>query len=169
MIEVLSVMALKKPDVNLRLTKWAHDSLREKRTTGKPMQSKDLMHMPQCLIIASDEDDRQQLARVLQSYGFELAIVESADQALALCRRRLPDLVVMPELLQGIESCEFIRELHRAQESRPPKVLVYSDRAEAGLIGRAIWSGASECFVKPFDASIIDLKLRQVGVVQGRG
>jgi DNA-binding NarL/FixJ family response regulator len=74
----------------------------------------------------------------------------------------------MPEILQGIESCAFIRAIRRVEEGRQPKVLVFSDSAEAGLIGRAIWSGASECFVKPFDASIIDLKLRQVGAVQLR-
>lgn len=132
------------------------------------MQLEELMDMLQCLIIASEEDDRQQLARLFKPYGFELAIVEDADKALAVCRMRLPDLVVMPEILEGIESYHFIREIHRAQEGRQPKVLVYSETPEAGLIGRAIWSGASECFVKPFDASIIDLKLRQVGAFQGR-
>lgn len=133
------------------------------------MQLKDPTVIPQCLIIASDADDRRQLARFLKPYGFELAIVEDADQGLAVCKMYRPDLVVMPELLKGIESYEFIRELHRAQERRPPKVLVYSERPVPSLIGRAIWSGASECFVKPFDASIIDLKLKQVGAVQGRG
>ena len=126
------------------------------------------MEMLQCLIIASDADDRQQLVQVLAPYGFELAVVEDADQALAVCRIRMPDLVLMPEILQGIESCAFIRAIRRVEEGRQPKVLVFSDSAEAGLIGRAIWSGASECFVKPFDASIIDLKLRQVGAVQLR-
>ncbi|HEY7750253.1 MAG TPA: response regulator [Aestuariivirgaceae bacterium] len=132
----------------------------------KPM---DLMEMPQCLIISSDEDDRHELARMLKSYDFELAIVESADQGLAICKERTPDLVVMSETLEGIESYEFIRQLHRAQEGHAPKVLVFAERPDASLIGRAIWSGASECFVKPFDASIIDLKLRQVGAIQGRG
>jgi DNA-binding response OmpR family regulator len=127
------------------------------------------MDMLQCLIIASDEDDRRQLAYLLKPYGFELALVEDADQAMAVCRMRLPDLVVMPEIIEGIESSDIIRDIHRTRESRQPKVLVYSDSPEAGQIGRAIWSGAAECFVKPFDASIIDLKLRQVGAVQVRG
>lgn len=122
--------------------------------------------MLQCLIIASEEADRQELVGVLKPYGFELAVVEDADQALAVCGMRLPDLVLMPESLRGIESYEFIRMIQRAGEARQPKILVFSERPEAGLIGRAIWSGASECFVKPFDASIIDLKLKQVGAVQ---
>jgi CheY-like chemotaxis protein len=63
----------------------------------KPM---DLMEMPQCLIISSDEDDRHELARMLKSYDFELAIVESADQGLAICKERTPDLVVMSETLE---------------------------------------------------------------------
>jgi DNA-binding response OmpR family regulator len=126
------------------------------------------VNVMQCLIVAIEEDDRRQLVRLLKSYGFEVALVQDADQALAVCRMRLPELIVMPETLEGIESYDFIREIHKGAGDREAKVLVYSERPEAGLIGRAIWSGASECFVKPFDASIIDLKLKQVGAVQGR-
>jgi CheY-like chemotaxis protein len=124
--------------------------------------------MLQCLIVASEEDDRLELVRLLKGYGFELALVEDACQALAVCRMSAPDLIVLPEALEGAESCGFIRQIRRAGESRRPKVLVYSERAEAGPICRAILSGASECFAKPFDAPIIDLKLRQLGAVKGR-
>lgn len=121
--------------------------------------------MTQCLIIAADENDRRHLMRLLAWYGFELAIVEDADQAESLFRMNMPDIIVMPEELEGADSYDFIQQLNRIPYGKAPKVLVYADRGDAGRIGRVIWGGASECFVKPFDASIIDLKLRQVGVV----
>jgi PleD family two-component response regulator len=126
------------------------------------------VEMRQCLVIGSNDEDRQKLVRLIMAYGFELAIAEDAEQAMAISRTRPADLVVMPEMIDGIDSFDLIRHLHRAEADKAPKVLVYADRPEAGIIGRAIWGGASECFVKPFDASIIELKLRQVGAVQPR-
>jgi DNA-binding response OmpR family regulator len=127
-----------------------------------------MLDMLQCLIIASDGEDRQQLARLLRPYGFELALVEDGEQALSVCRTCVPDLVVIAETLGGAKSYDLIRQIVETADGRRPKVLAYSDKPQAELIGRAIWSGASECFVKPFDAPIIDLKLRQVGAVQPR-
>jgi CheY-like chemotaxis protein len=121
--------------------------------------------MTQCLIIASDADDRRHLTRLLAWYGFELAIVEDAEQAECLCRLHMPDIIVMPQDMDGVDSFDFIQHLQRLPYRTTPKILVYADRADAGAIGRVIWGGASECFVKPFDGSIIDLKLRQAGVV----
>jgi PleD family two-component response regulator len=132
------------------------------------MQHLSSVQMRQCLVIGSNDEDRQKLVRLLLAYGFELAIAEDAEQAIAISETRPADLVVMPETINGTDSFDLIRRLHRADRRAAPKVLVYADRPEAGIIGRAIWGGASECFVKPFDASIIELKLRQVGAVQPR-
>jgi DNA-binding response OmpR family regulator len=132
------------------------------------MQHLSSVPLRQCLVIGSNDEDRQKLVRLLMAYGFELAIAEDAEQAFAISRTRPADLVVMPETINGLDSFDLIKRLHRAERGTAPKVLVYADRPEAGIIGRAIWGGASECFVKPFDASIIELKLRQVGAVQPR-
>jgi len=125
--------------------------------------------MLQCLIVASDDGDRQHLARILGPYGFELALVENGEQALSVCRTCVPDLVVVAETLGGVESYQLIGKIVESANGRQPKVLLYSEKPQPELIGRAIWSGASECFVKPFDAPIIDLKLRQVGALQSKG
>jgi DNA-binding NarL/FixJ family response regulator len=129
------------------------------------MNAEDQILMTQCLIIAADPGDREQLMRLFKPYGFELSLVENAHEAMLLARRRLPEIVVMPENIEGADSYDVIQRLCRAPPNRAAKVLVYADRADAGLIGRAIWGGASECFLKPFDASIINLKLRQVGAL----
>ncbi len=129
------------------------------------MNFEDRILMTQCLIIAADPGDREQLMHLFKPYGFELSLVENAHDALLLARRRLPEIVVMPENIEGADSYEFLQRLCRVPQFRTAKVLVYADRADAGSIGRAIWGGASECFLKPFDASIIDLKLRQVGAL----
>jgi DNA-binding NarL/FixJ family response regulator len=93
-------------------------------------------------------------------------MVENGVQALSVCRTCFPDLVVVAETLGGVGSYDLIGKIVESASGRQAKVLVYSETPQPELIGRAIWSGASECFVKPFDAPIIDLKLRQVGALQ---
>jgi DNA-binding response OmpR family regulator len=121
--------------------------------------------MLQCLIVAADCADRQHLARLFRPYGFELAMVGTVKQAVSVLKRQRLDLVVIPQNLQGLESHDFMSLLRKASKGREPKVLVFSERPQPGLIARAILSGASECFLKPFDAPIIDMKLRQVGAL----
>jgi hypothetical protein len=44
-------------------------------------------------------------------------------------------------------------------------VIVCPQEPEAARIGRTIWGGAAECMMKPYDAEILDLKLRQTGII----
>jgi two-component system chemotaxis response regulator CheY len=121
--------------------------------------------MTQCLIIDSTLDGRSELASLLTRYGFELDSVSDAADALDRCRVAMPDVIVMAEQAGTMDSDEFLQRLHGSRPRSAPKVIVYSDAPDAGSMGRHIWTGAAECMVRPFDADIIDLKLRQVGVL----
>lgn len=121
--------------------------------------------MTQCLIVEGTPEDWQRLEGLLGPYGFDLEAVERAEEALDLCRRQMPDVIVMTDRLGSMDSADFLKRLHDGAGGVRPKVIVYAERPDAAAIGRHIWSGAAECMVKPFDADIIDLKLRQIGAV----
>jgi two-component system, chemotaxis family, chemotaxis protein CheY len=121
--------------------------------------------MTQCLIVEATPDDRQRLEDLLAPYGFAVAASETANAALDSCRRWMPDVVLLPQTLKSMEVVAFLRLLRRQAGRRAPVVLLVGDTGDAHDIGRAIWAGASECLMKPFDADVLDLKLRQAGVV----
>jgi two-component system, chemotaxis family, chemotaxis protein CheY len=121
--------------------------------------------MTQCLIVEATPDDRRRLEDLLAPYGFAVAASETAQAALVECRRWAPDLVLLPHKLESMEIVGFLRLLRRQAGRRAPIVLLVGDTGDAAEIGRAIWEGASECLMKPFDADVLDLKLRQAGVV----
>jgi two-component system chemotaxis response regulator CheY len=121
--------------------------------------------MTHCLIVEGTSDDKKRLSLLLGQYGFELETVADADDALDRCRQSMPDVIVMSDSLAHMDSAEFLARLNRGAKGAAPKVIVYSEEPDAGAIGRHIWTGAAECMVKPFDADIIDLKLRQVGLL----
>ena len=121
--------------------------------------------MTQCLIVEADPDDRLRLESLLAPYGFSVDAAETAQAALDRCRRWAPDVVLLPQALHSMNLLAFLRLLRRQAGRRAPVVLLVGDTGDATEIGRAIWEGASECLMKPFDADVLDLKLRQAGVV----
>jgi two-component system chemotaxis response regulator CheY len=121
--------------------------------------------MTQCLIVEAGPDDRNRLEDLLAPYGFAVDASESAQAALEQCRRWAPDVLLLPHKLRSMDVLAFLRLLRRQAGRRAPVVLLVGDTADANEIGRAIWEGASECLMKPFDADVLDLKLRQTGVV----
>ncbi|MGF7163194.1 two-component system chemotaxis response regulator CheY [Rhodoligotrophos appendicifer] len=120
--------------------------------------------MTHCLIIAGPATDRNHLAVLLNSYGFEIQSAQSPEEALALCRNRMPDVIMMPDTMGTMNSVAFLQRLRRARLGSKPVVLICAEQTSASSISQAIWEGASECLIEPFDADILDFKLRQVGV-----
>jgi two-component system, chemotaxis family, chemotaxis protein CheY len=121
--------------------------------------------MTQCLIVEADGDDRQSLEDLLGRYGFKVDASDTAQAALERCRRWAPDIVLLPQKLASMDAVAFLRQLRRQSGRRAPVVLMVGDIGDPVEIGRTIWAGASECLLKPFDAEVLDLKLRQTGVV----
>lgn len=121
--------------------------------------------MTQCLIVEAAPDDRIRLEDMLAPYGFAVAASETAQAALEQCRRWAPDVVLLPQTLKSMDVVAFLRLLRRHGGRRSPVVLLVGDIGDAREIGRAIWEGAAECLMKPFDADLLDLKLRQAGVI----
>ena len=120
--------------------------------------------MTRCLIVDDNLADRLKLAGMLSAYGFELAAATGEQEALEICSRKMPELIVIDEGRTCPDAAAFIRRLGRTAE-RWPVVIVCPQEPEAARIGRTIWGGAAECMMKPYDAEILDLKLRQTGII----
>lgn len=120
--------------------------------------------MTQCLIVDACKAERARIQNMLEPYEFDLDEARGAGEALAKCRSTMPDMIMMSESLADMDAFDFIKRVRKSTR-RAPVVLVYSDDADPQHIGRAIWEGASECLMQPFDAGVLDNKLRQVGIL----
>ena len=121
--------------------------------------------MAQCLIVDACEAERARIQHLLEPYEFDLDQAHDAGEALEKCHGEMPELIMISERLADMHAFDFIKRVRKSQEGRVPVVLVYGEDADPSHIGRAIWEGASECLMLPFDADVLDGKLRQVGLV----
>ena len=101
----------------------------------------------------------------MKQFGFKIAIAVDGEEALRLCRGSMPDLIILDHVMPRVDGLEFLRRLQRMRGGDRPVVLFCSGQSDSETLSTAIWEGAAECLVKPFDAELLAFKLQQVGFV----
>jgi len=82
-----------------------------------------------------------------------------------MCRQDMPDIILVDHFIPKVDGLEFLQKLKKTRGGTRPVVLFCSGQGDTAALGRALWQGASECLVKPFDADLLNFKLHQVGVI----
>lgn len=116
-----------------------------------------------CLII----DDRREIDEAASGYmtacDYDVALAQNCDEALILCKSDMPDVILLNADTPKMSGLEFLRRLRRTNRGRRPVVLYCAASEDSARIGQAIWHGASECLIKPFDQDLLQFKLHQSG------
>jgi two-component system chemotaxis response regulator CheY len=117
-----------------------------------------------CLVVDDSRVVRKVARRILEANGFRVEEAEDGAQALAACRRALPQAVLLDWNMPVMNGIEFL-EAFRAEYRDGPPVVFCTTEAELDKITRAIETGANEYIMKPFDEAILLDKFRQVGLL----
>jgi len=87
---------------------------------------------------------------LLAIHGLDSCPAYDGIEALDICRRRNPDVVLLDIMLPRLDGLETCRRLKRSDGTRPPVVLVTAlDRED--WRNRGYDAGAEAYFAKPFD------------------
>lgn len=121
--------------------------------------------MTSCLVVDDSPTVRRVIRRIVTELGF--AAVEAADgrAALAACRARLPDLVVLDWNMPEMDGMSFLRALRRLPDGGRPVVIFCTTVNDLPHIEQALDAGADEYIMKPFDEDILKHKLAQTGLL----
>lgn len=121
--------------------------------------------MTRCMIIAGSGKERERLKELFSVYGFDMCAPANANEALVRCENDMPDVIVLPQNMQDMDAMAFIRRLRRRDRGNRAAVFLCAHDVSSETVGRAIWEGASEFLFEPYDAEVLDRKLKQAGVV----
>lgn len=124
-----------------------------------------LIEMTQCLIVDCRRESRSRVGNLLEPYGFDIAQAENNDEAISMCKAEMPDMILLSDQPGPADTSRFLQRLKTAagRAGGAPVVLMCADRADEETIGAAIWNGAADCLVQPFDGAILESKLKQFG------
>jgi two-component system, NtrC family, response regulator AtoC len=119
------------------------------------------MVKPVVLVVDDDHSTRRYLAALLASLGYEVADVESGEQALVRLATGTPPAAILLDLI--LPAMSGLEVLDRTRQDHPEiPVVVLSTQAQIKTVVDAIRRGASDYLTKPFEERELDLALQNV-------
>jgi two-component system nitrogen regulation response regulator NtrX len=115
-------------------------------------------HPPRVLIVDDEAAIRRSLAGILADEGYEAALAEDGERALAAVRERTPDLVLLDIAMPGRDGIEILEDLRRAYPALP--VVMMSGHGTVETAVRATQLGAFDFIEKPLSLEKLLLTVR---------
>ena len=122
--------------------------------------------MKTCLVVDDSSVVRKIARRILEEMEFEIVEAGDGEKALEVCKRALPDAVLLDWNMPIMDGYEFLGNLRRMPGGDTPKVVFCTTENGIDHIARALEAGANEYIMKPFDKVIVAAKFMEVGLVQ---
>jgi two-component system cell cycle response regulator len=120
---------------------------------------------PARILVVDDEPQNLELMEaMLLPSGYEVALADSGQEALAAAQRDKPDLVLLDLMMPGISGFEVCARLKGDPETRDIPVLFVSALSQAGDRERAIAAGGDDFLMKPVQRT--DLLTRVEGLLK---
>lgn len=121
--------------------------------------------MPHFLVVDDSSVIRKVVRRICEDLDFTVTEAEDGETALALCRAAMPDGVMVDATMAVMDGIEFVKALRRLEGGTRPKVLYCMTEFNPVIVGRAVRAGVDDHVLKPFDRSVIEAKLQEVGLL----
>jgi len=120
--------------------------------------------MRSCIVVDDSSVVRKVARRILERLDFEVTEAEDGAQATELCRRKLPDMVLLDANMPVMDGYEFLRGLRRMPGGDRPRVIMCQIENDDAQRARARHVGANDVMLKPFDQQRMAAKLAALGL-----
>lgn len=120
------------------------------------------------LVVEDDFDISNMLRIYFNGQGYKVDVAARGDEALEMCRRQLPDLIVLDIMLPDKDGYTVCRELRTAtRTSRIPIIfLTQKDERSDRIAGLEL--GADDYITKPFDIEELKLRVKNAILIHQR-
>ncbi len=114
------------------------------------------------LIVDDDRSMRLALKNVFKTEDYVIEEASNGEQAVALCQRNMPDLVLMDAMMpevDGFVACERIRQLPNGADT---PVLMVTALEDENSIVKAFAAGANDYIPKPIHFSVLKQRVSRL-------
>lgn len=116
-----------------------------------------------CLIVDDSRVIRKVSSKIAISLGYVPIEAENGEEALARCKKSMPDLVLTDWNMPEMDGIAFVTKLRSIPTPKEPVVVFCTSNGEAKDIHDGIAAGADDYIVKPFDEAALKAKLEKLG------
>ena len=111
------------------------------------------------LIVEDDSDISNMLQIYFESQGYDSVAVTRGQEALEICRRQLPNLVILDILLPDIDGYEVCRRLRGNLRTSHIPIIFLTQKDERSDQIAGLELGADDYITKPFDLQLLMLRV----------
>jgi len=119
------------------------------------------MREPPLILVVDDVPDNVEILQLrLESQGYEIVTAGDGEEALAVVRDKLPDLVLLDIQMPKLDGIETVKQL-KADESLPfIPVIMVTARADAKDVVAGLEAGGDDYLTKPVDQAALVARAR---------
>jgi sigma-B regulation protein RsbU (phosphoserine phosphatase) len=111
------------------------------------------------LVVDDSRVQRRILSSLLGRWGYAVTEAGTAEAALELCRRRLPDLILSDWMMPGKSGLDLCRNIRAMARDRYTYFILLTSRGEKADIARGLGQGADDFLTKPVDGGELRARL----------
>lgn len=112
------------------------------------------------LLIVEDDFDVSNMLRIyFESQGYETVVAATGGEALEVCRRALPNLVILDIVLPDIDGYEVCRQLRGSLRTSHIPIIFLTQKDERSSEIAGLELGADDYITKPFDLQLLLLRV----------
>jgi class 3 adenylate cyclase len=121
------------------------------------------MHNPPRILIVDDiEINRDILVTRLSTHGYELTQAADGEEALAVARAQLPDLILLDVMMPKLDGFEVCRRLKSDPALPFMPIILVTAKADSKDIVEGLEAGADEYLTKPIDQFALVARVKSV-------
>ncbi len=121
------------------------------------------MPIKKIMVVDDSATERLVLTDLLTRHGYVVVTADCGEQAIALSRQELPDLILMDVVMPGMNGYQATRTIAREEVTRHiPIIMCTSKDQETDKIW-GMRQGAQDYLVKPIDPQALVAKIAALG------
>ena len=121
--------------------------------------------MKTCLVVDDSRVIRKVARRIIEGFKFQCDEAADGAEALAYCRKKMPDAILLDRNMPVMNSIDFVKALRQEPAGSEPIVVFCTTENDVPSITEALRAGVDEYIMKPFDTDIVQSKFQQVGLI----
>jgi len=136
--------------LSLPFLKQAPNGLESYETPSLPIEQLPDVSLHGTVLLAEDHDDNRQLiSRLLTALGLTVLQAHDGEEAINLCTKHQPDLILMDIQMPNIDGIDALHTLRNGQYSQP--IIAFTANSVADDMDYYLELGFDDCLSKPID------------------
>lgn len=113
------------------------------------------------VLVVDDNPENRALAQAtLEDEGIDVVLAKDGAEAIAACKRKLPDCILMDIRMPGIDGIEATRQIRALPDGQDVAIIFVTAQRDVETFDKALAAGGDDFLTKPFRPNELIVRLQ---------